>query len=70
MDLSDFKPEDRVIYIPGHAFGNRTHPDCERGSVSSVNDHCVFVKFDKQVVKLGWQGTTSQGCSPLDLEKE
>lgn len=65
----DFQPNEEVIYIPNHAYGDRTHPDCEWGRVSSVNHKYVFVKFNKTVAKLGWEGTTSQGCDPTDLEK-
>lgn len=57
----------RVRYVPGHAKGDINHKDCEDGTVSSTNDKNVFVKFDKQVQKLGWSGTTSQSCSPTDL---
>lgn len=67
--LEDFKPTDRVVYVPTHAHGDRSHEDCRWGNVSSVNHHCVFVKFDEQVSKLGWEGTTSQGCQPEDLDR-
>ena len=60
----------RVIYIPGHAFGDKNHPDCEHGAVSSSNDKVVFVKFDRQLNKFGWNGTTSQACNPEDLIEE
>lgn len=33
-----FQAGDRVVYVPTHAEGDRNHPDCERGKVSSVND--------------------------------
>lgn len=69
MELSDFKPGDRVVYIPNHAYGDRSHADCRWGTVSLVNTVCVFVKFDEQTSKLGWEGTTSQGCYPHTLEK-
>lgn len=65
--MSDFQHGDRVVYIPGHAKGDRNHPDCERGTVSSANEHAVFVKFDAQLEKFGWEGTTSQGCNRQDL---
>jgi hypothetical protein len=45
MQLSDFKPGMRVLYIPGHAHGDWEHPDCEDGVVTSVNDFFVFVQF-------------------------
>lgn len=62
-----FGERDRVAYIPMHAGGDKTHPDVEYGTVSSVNDKYVFVRFDKQVEKLGWSGATSQACDPEDL---
>jgi hypothetical protein len=62
-----FYPDQRVRYIPGHASGDIRHQDCEDGTVSSVGAVSVFVKFDKQVTKLGFKGTTSQSCAPEDL---
>lgn len=69
--MNDFKPGDRVRYIPGHAYGDHGHPDCETGCVSSVsaNSGTIFVKFDKQVSRIGWDGTTAQGCDPESLVK-
>lgn len=67
-ETKDFKPQQRVIYIPMHVDGDRSHPDCRWGTVSSINERCVFVKFDEQTSKLGWDGTTSQGCNPNDLQ--
>lgn len=65
--LEDFKPKQRVIYVPFHANGDRNHPDVEFGMVSSVGETYVFVKFDKYVNKFGWEGTTSQACYPVNL---
>ena len=67
-----FLTKDRVRYIPGVAYGDKDHEACEDGTISSVlwRDGAVktvFVKFDKQVNKLGWDGTTAQGCTPTDL---
>ena len=70
MKLSDFKPGDRVVYVPNHAFGDKNHEDSIKGTVSSVNGYCVFVRFDQQVEKFGWEGTTAQGCQLRNLEKE
>jgi len=28
---------DRVLYVPNHAEGDRSHPDCEWGTISSFN---------------------------------
>lgn len=69
MIAGDFQHGQRVRYIPGHAGGDSSHPDCEDGAVSSANHLYVFVRFDKTVAKLGWDGTTSQSCEPDDLIK-
>ena len=67
MNIKLATPGVRVAYIPGHAFGDMTHPDVEHGIVSSSNDKNVFVKFDRIVSRLGLDGTTSQSCCPEDL---
>ena len=59
--LNDFKPDDRVAYVMFD--GSK-----QWGRVSSVNHKYVFVKFDANVAKLGWHGTTAQACDPRDLE--
>lgn len=61
------KPGDRVRYVPFHASGDKLHPDCEDGKVSSINSRFVFVRFDKHVGRFGWDGATSQACNPEDL---
>ena len=58
-----------VIYIPNHADGPN-HKDCERGIVSSFNEKFVFVKFYKQLINLGWEGTTAKPCKPENLKIE
>lgn len=58
------KSGDRVKYTPSHG------GEGEWGTVSSWNDHFVFVKYDKQVSKFGWDGTTSQSTKREDLEFE
>lgn len=45
LKLTDFKPGDRVRYVPYHAHNDQSHKDCEDGLVTSVNDHYVFVRF-------------------------
>lgn len=67
--LADFKTGDRVLYIPLHAHGDRSHEDCEWGTVNSVTDLYVFVRFDSIVTKLGYNGTTSQACKAWQLTK-
>ena len=58
MNLEDAEPKMRVKYIPQN----------ENGTVTSKNDTYIFVKFDDPVSRLGWEGTTSQACSPCNLE--
>ena len=69
MDIAQATRRKRVAYIPGHAHGDITHLDVEYGYVSSHNKFNVFVKFDKQLKLLGWDGTTSQSCNPDDLRE-
>lgn len=64
MKTTDFKEGDRVAYKARH------EATLIWGTVSSVNDTYVFVRFDEQVSKLGWHGTTSQACTPKQLVKE
>lgn len=71
MSAAAFATGDRVIYVPMHAHGDRTHADCEHGKVSSVSPYeIVFVRFDAAVARLGWDGATSQACYPDSLVHE
>ncbi len=65
LSLSEIEPQMRVAYVPTHAQWDRTA--IEYGTVSSKNTKYVFVKFEKQVSKFGWEGTTSKSCQPGDL---
>lgn len=67
LSSTNIEPRTRVAYIPNHADGDINHPDVEWGYVSSSNDVNIFVKFDKQLDKFGWEGTTSQSCTPSTL---
>ena len=58
--VSDFNSGDKVEYID---FDGAADP----GTVSSIGEKYVFVRFDKQVKKLGWDGATSQACDPNNL---
>lgn len=71
MKPSDFKKGERVRYIPTHAEGNGDHVDCENGVVSSVNDKCVFVKYDNlmSIMITGNEPFTAQATDPQDLIK-
>jgi len=65
-----FVPGQHVRYVPYHAHGDASHPDCENGVVSSVRTHSpvdgspieppiIFVRFGG--------GETGQGCNPDQL---
>ena len=60
-----FVPGQTVIYRPGHVDVHHWRPDVclfgyeERGTVSSVRDDIVFVRFGS--------GSTAAGCRPSDL---
>ena len=60
---AEFKAGKRVTYVPYHAHGDRNHPDCESGEVSSTNDTYVFVRF----VRNGVFQSTAQACRPDQL---
>lgn len=62
-----FEPGDRVIYVPYHAEGDKNHPDCERGTVSSARDGIVFVRFYDSRGNLAM---ASQACYPDTVFKE
>lgn len=42
------KVGDRVAYIPLHAGGDLSHPDVEMGTITSIGQVYVFVRFDTQ----------------------
>lgn len=61
MNAADFKPGDWVVYVPGHAHGDRDHPDCERGTVTFVGETSgiVFVRYGAE--------PNAKATSPEDL---
>jgi hypothetical protein len=68
--MSIFAVGQRVIYVPAHAGRDLTHPDCDRGRVTSIGrDGIVFVKFDIDVARAG-EGATGKGCRESSLRAE
>lgn len=50
---------DNVTYVPSHANGNASHPDCEQG---------VIISFTEDVVKVLYcKSRTVQSTKPDDL---
>lgn len=60
---ADFHEGETVLYIPRHAQGDITHPDCEHGIVSSQNGEYVFVRYYRN----GVLQQTAQATTPTDL---
>ena len=68
-----FEKGDRVIYVPTHVGGDRTHPDCEHGVVRRVGENgTVFVIYDNAVMRMtaGDEPYTAAGTNPHDLVRE
>lgn len=42
---TEFREGDQVRYLPHHAHGCPSHPDCERGTVTSITGEYVRVRF-------------------------
>jgi hypothetical protein len=61
--VKDFHEGMNVKYVPTHVDGDISHPDCEEGIVSWVNNQTVFVKYFRH----GILQSTSQGTDPKDL---
>jgi len=45
MTLDELHEGMQVLYIPPHAHGDKTHADCQRGIVTSMNATQVFVRY-------------------------
>ena len=77
MNEIELRTGDRVAYVPYHAEGNINHADVEYGIISLIKEFMpgdiprftYFVRFDKTVQLLGWEGTTGQGCKRDQLVK-
>ena len=61
-----FKIDDRVVYVPHHAAGDRNHRDCEHGIVCRINDVFVFVRYSRN----GILQETPEATDPKQLVKE
>lgn len=42
-----------VIYVPLHAKGDLSHPDCEYGTITSFNERVVFVRYGVGITSAG-----------------
>jgi len=69
--MSIFKQGDEIIYIPYHANGDKNHPDCERGFVTSIKGDTIFCRFYIKNGKSDFYGlrtiANSEGCNHRDL---
>ena len=63
-----FDRGDRVTYVPSHVpDGDIFHEEAEDGTVSSVREDVVLVKFDFMVKRDGWEGARPVECDPSEL---
>lgn len=69
----DFFEGEQVIYVPSHIDNKDIHhPACEKGFVTSHNDHYVFCRFFYKDLDRGKTLRTtanSEACNPADLHK-
>ena len=49
IELTEFHIYSKVTYVPTHAEGNTSHPDCEVGRIRSWNNNGVFVDYMRNV---------------------
>lgn len=68
MHIRDACANQRVRYTPHHARGNPASSDIEYGTVVAARNQMIFIKFDANVARLGWEGATAKGCHPDDVE--
>lgn len=55
-NLFEFKEGDRVLYVPTHAQGDKTHKDCEHGIVFRVPKplkDTIFVRYGSDIQPKG-----------------
>ena len=69
--MNDFYRGQQIVYIPNHANGDKGHPDCERGFVTSANEQTVFCRFwhrsDPGILR---NRSNSESCRVEDVESE
>ena len=61
----------QIIYVPSHAKGDKAHPDCEAGFVTSVNGDMAFCRFWRKTPPYDLRTTScSESTSVADLVVE
>ena len=65
-----FAPGEHVRYVPYHANGDASHPDCENGVVTSIRTHSPVdgKPLDEPIIFVRFRGDTSQGCKMDQLK--
>jgi len=63
MNKEDIKIGMKVTYVPGHARGDKKHPDCEKGVVTGIGNKfdIIFIRYRDDHI--------SKATSPEDLFK-
>lgn len=69
MNERVFGPGQHVRYVPYHANGDTSHPDCQNGVVTSVRSKSPASgeKIDPPIIFVRFGTGTSQGCYPDQL---
>ncbi len=67
MKKVDVTVQMRVAYIP--RFRDIKYKDVEFGTVSSIGEKYIYVRFDKDIKQLGWERCCGEACFPEDLIK-
>ena len=49
--MEELKPGMQIIYVPTHANGDISHPDCEAGFVTSVRGDAAFCRYWRRDIK-------------------
>lgn len=51
VELTEEHIGSKVTYVPKHAHGDASHPDCEGGRIKSWNEGGVFVDYVRNVCR-------------------
>lgn len=63
------KPGDQIIYIPTHAKGDKNHPDCELGFVTSIplDSKSAFCRYWSKYDSDALRTTANSEATPMDM---
>jgi len=56
----------QIIYVPRHAEGDETHPDCETGFVTTLVGPNAFCRYWRKVDPFGLRTTANSELTPIE----